>query len=171
MSIETRLLHLERSLKSAQGSVNEHRAIIFGQGQLIMHQTSLDVDVSARTSKILKRIENLEKQVAINTANIALLFDEIPVVVRIDATNTPYVIAEQHIILFCNTDAGAITVTLRPGTAHDQAKIINCGSNGNDVSVYPEVTTQLFGAGNGVASILSDGEVIRIDKNLTEGWW
>ena len=66
---------------------------------------------------------------------------------------------------------GAITVTLRPGTAHDQAKIINCGSNGNDVSVYPEVTTQLFGAGNGVASILSDGEVISIDKNVTEGWW
>jgi hypothetical protein len=171
MTIENRLLELERTYKHFEEAHDEHRAIIFGQGQLIMHQSSLDVDVSARTSDILKRISKLENQIAINTANIDLLFDEIPVLVRIDSTHTPYVISLKHIILFCDTDNGAIKVTLKPGNEHDQAKIINTGSSGNDLTVYPDVTHELYGAGAGVPSILSDGEVINVHKETTEGWW
>lgn len=32
-------------------------------------------------------------------------------------------------------------------------------------------TEQIYGGGAGVAFVLSDGEVIDIDFNITEGWW
>ena len=74
-------------------------------------------------------------------------------------------------VVFCDTDAAAITVTLPAGMEGYHYKICNCGSSGNDVTVDPQGTENLYGAGAGVASTLSDGEVINIHFNETEGWW
>ena len=101
MSIETRLLHLERSLKSAQGSVNQRRFSIFGQGTLIMHQTSLDVDVSARTSNILTRINALETQIADLEERVVELESGLQEKIVITFSNSPYSVSSNNVILFC----------------------------------------------------------------------
>jgi len=87
---------------------------------------------------------------------------------RLTATTT--LAASDHIV-FCDTDGGAFTVNLPAGVEGTNYKIINCGSSGNDLTVDPNGTEQLFGAGAGVASTVSDGEVIDIHYNATEGWW
>lgn len=90
---------------------------------------------------------------------------------RIINTDSPYAVVILDHIIFCDTDAGAIEVDLAAGVEGRSLKIINCGSSGNDVTVDPNGTEQLYGAGAGVASTLADGEVIDIHYNATEGWW
>jgi hypothetical protein len=82
-----------------------------------------------------------------------------------------YTILPTDEILFVNTDGGAIEVDLPVGTEGRHCKIINCGSSGNAVTVDPDNAEKLYGAGAGVASVLSDGEIINIHFNVTEGWW
>jgi hypothetical protein len=86
-------------------------------------------------------------------------------------TSGPYNILVTDHILFVDTDSAAITVNLPAGVEGTNYKIINCGTSGNDVTVDPNGTEQLYGAGAGVASTLADGEVINIHYNATEGWW
>jgi len=74
-------------------------------------------------------------------------------------------------VIFCDTDGGAITVNLPAGVQGTHLKIINCGSSGNDVTVDPNGTEQLFGAGAGVASTLADGENIDIHYDAVEGFY
>ena len=86
-------------------------------------------------------------------------------------TSTPYDVLPTDHIIFVDTDGGAIEADLRAGVPGRHYKIINCGSSGNDLTVDPNGTEQLYGAGAGVASTLADGEVINIHYETTEGWW
>lgn len=90
---------------------------------------------------------------------------------RITDSDSPYTVLNTDHVIFCDTDGGAITVNLQAGTEGRHLKIINCGSSGNDLTVDPNGTEQLYGAGAGIASTLADGEVINIHYNATEGWW
>jgi hypothetical protein len=85
-------------------------------------------------------------------------------------TTTQTLGATDHIV-FCDTDGAVWTLTLPAGVEGTHYKIINCGSSGNDLTVDPDGTEQLYGGGAGVAQTLSDGEVINIHYNATEGWW
>jgi hypothetical protein len=171
MPIDMRLRNLESRARGLGENLRSQKAIVRGQGQLVMHESSLDVDVSIRTSEILNRISYLESHVTTIEDDVAYLQDQLPVIVRITSINSPYAIVNTNVILFCNTDGGAITVTLIPGGTGDKAKIINCGSSANDVTVTPNSTEELYGAGLGVSSVLSDGEVINIHRHVVEGWW
>jgi len=86
-------------------------------------------------------------------------------------TTSPYTVQSDDEVIFVDTDGGAITVNLLAGVEGKHLKIINCGSGGNDVTVDPNDTEQLYGAGAGIASTMSDGEVINIHYNSVEGWW
>jgi len=84
-------------------------------------------------------------------------------------TSGPYNVLASDEIIFCDTDAGAFTANLPAGVEGTHYKIINCGSN--TLTVDPNGTEELFGAGAGVASTLSEGENIDIHFNITEGWY
>ena len=90
---------------------------------------------------------------------------------RIDNTDSPYTVLVTDHVIYCDTDGGAITLNLLAGVEGTNHKIINCGSSGNDLTVDPNGTEQLYGGGAGVSQTISDGEVINIDFNSTEGWW
>ena len=90
---------------------------------------------------------------------------------RIINTASPYTILATDHVIFCDTDGGAIEVDLPAGVEGTHYKLINCGSSGNDLTVDPDGTEQLYSAGAGVASTLADGEVISIHYNATEGWF
>ncbi len=90
---------------------------------------------------------------------------------RIISTDSPYTILTTDIVIFADTDGGVITANLTAGVGGKEYKIINCGSSGNNVTVDPNGTEQLYGAGAGVAYTLTDGNVITIHYNATEGWW
>lgn len=83
-------------------------------------------------------------------------------------TTTYTVLVTDHNI-FCNTDGGAFTTTLPVGAEGQHLKLINCGSN--TLTVDPDGSEELYGAGAGVAATLAAGEIIDITYNATEGWW
>jgi len=89
----------------------------------------------------------------------------------IDNTDSPYSPVNTEYVIFADTDGGAITINLPVGTDAKNFKIINTGSSGNDITIDPNGTEQLFGGGAGVAFTLYDGESINIHYNATEGWW
>lgn len=74
-----------------------------------------------------------------------------------------------HCNVFCDTDGGAITITLPAGSAGRVYRIINCGSSGNDVTVTPDGSELLTGAN--ASRTLSDKSVIILTYETTEGWW
>ena len=90
---------------------------------------------------------------------------------RLINTDSPYAVLSTDHVIFCDTDAGAITANLPAGVEGTHYKLINCGASGNDLTVDPNGTEQLYGAGAGVAATLADGEVIDIHYNATEGWF
>lgn len=69
--------------------------------------------------------------------------------------------------VFCDTDSGAITVTLPTTTEGKSYRIINTGTSGNDVTVD--------GGGNNVrgesTQLVSDEEILIITYSETYGWW
>ena len=84
-------------------------------------------------------------------------------------TTTQTLDAEDNVV-FCDTDGGAFTIDLPIGVEGTHYKIINCGSGGNDLTVDADTTgsSTVYGA---TTAELSDGEVINIHYNATEGWW
>ena len=89
---------------------------------------------------------------------------------RIDHTASPYTVLATDNVLYCDTDGGAITVNLPAGIEGTRYKILNAGSSGNDITVDPNGTEELFNGGAGVSQLVADGEVIEIHYNATEGW-
>ena len=79
-------------------------------------------------------------------------------------------LASEHHIVFCDTDGGAFTVTLPAGVEGTHYKLINCGSAGNDLTIDPNGTEQIWGGGAGVAMVLIDGDILDMHYNVTEGW-
>ena len=92
-------------------------------------------------------------------------------IAQTDRITTESVLTSAHHIVYGDTDGGAFQLDLPPGVDGTHYKIINCGSAGNDLTVDPNGTEQLYGGGAGVAQTVSDGEVINIHYETTEGWW
>ncbi len=74
-----------------------------------------------------------------------------------------------HHTVFCPTNGGAFTITLPPLVDGTEYVIINTGSIGRDVTVAPDGTDDLFGVNS--SDTVSDGEVLVIRAETTEGWW
>ncbi len=68
---------------------------------------------------------------------------------------------------FCNTDAGAYTVTL---PASGDVRVINSGASDNALTVAVSSGVALLGVTNDTF-ILNDGETIVLTYNSTDGWY
>jgi len=88
---------------------------------------------------------------------------------NIDNTDSPYSVLSSDHEIFVDTDAGAVALNLPAGVGGTKYRIINCGSSGNDVTVAPNGRELLTGANS--SEIISDGEVMIITYNATQGWW
>ena len=88
---------------------------------------------------------------------------------RIIAGQSPYTMLVTDHTIFCDTDAGAITVNLLAGVNGTVHRIINCGSSNNNLTITPDGVELLLGANNNFT--LLDGEVLTIVYETTEGWW
>ena len=82
---------------------------------------------------------------------------------------TTYTILVTDDRIFADTDGGAFTVTLPAGVEGQEFRIINCGSSGNDLTIAPNGAENLTGANASKAA--SDGTVVILTYNATEGWW
>jgi len=71
-------------------------------------------------------------------------------------------------IIFLDTDANAIALTLPAGVDGTHYKIINCGSSGNNVTVIPNGAETV---NNAATQTLYDGDVYDIHYETTEKWW
>lgn len=83
-------------------------------------------------------------------------------------TSSPYTILSTDFVIFVDTDGGAITVNLPAGSEGYNYRIINCGSSGNDVTVTPDGIELLDGVNS--SKTLSDGSIVDLIYNATEGW-
>ncbi len=88
----------------------------------------------------------------------------------IDDTDSPYTVLATDEIIFVDTDTAAVTVNLPAGDGQHY-RIVNTGSSGNDVTVDPDGTEELFSGGAGVSFALIDAEIINIYYETTKGWW
>ena len=71
-------------------------------------------------------------------------------------------------IIYCDTDGGAITATLPAGEENRMFKLINCGSSGYDLTIDGDGSETIYGQST---VTVSDGEIVEIHYNTTEGWW
>jgi hypothetical protein len=88
---------------------------------------------------------------------------------RLINTDSPYAVLSSDHEIFCDTDAGAITINLPAGVNKTNYRIINTGSANNDVTVVPDGAELLTGANE--SRTLSDGSVIILTYETIEGWW
>lgn len=84
-------------------------------------------------------------------------------------TSSPYAVLATDDELFVDTDGGAITINLPAGVNGKRYRVINSGSSGNDITLNPNGAENLIGANSSIT--LSDGDVIIIVYETTEGWW
>jgi hypothetical protein len=83
---------------------------------------------------------------------------------------TTYTIQRGDGTIYCDTDiGGAFTVTLPPGVAGDTFRIINVGSSGDDLTIAPDGAELLIGVN--ASKTISDGTVVILTYETTEGWW
>jgi len=76
---------------------------------------------------------------------------------------------ETHHVVFCDTDGSAFTVTLPAGVEGTEYRIINVGTSNNDVTIDADGTAEtVLGA---ATQDVSDGEILDMHYNATEGWW
>lgn len=84
-------------------------------------------------------------------------------------TSGPYTALATDHNIYVDTDSAAITVNLPAGVAGTEYRIINCGSSGNNVTIAPNGAELLLGANSSVG--LTDGNVLIVVYESTEGWW
>jgi hypothetical protein len=88
---------------------------------------------------------------------------------RITDADSPYDILNENDVLYCDSDAGPINVNMPAGINGKQYRIINTGSSGNDVTITPDGSELL--AGSNSSDTISDGSVVVLVYETTEGWW
>jgi len=88
---------------------------------------------------------------------------------RITDSDSPYTALATDHHIFVDTDGGAVTLNLPAGVDGTNYRIINCGSSGNDITVAPNGSELLTGAN--ASKTMSDGTVIILTYETTEGWW
>ena len=84
-------------------------------------------------------------------------------------TSSPYTTLATDDEIFVDTDGGAVLVNLMPGLDGKRYRIINVGSADNDVTIAPDGVELLTGAN--ASRTLSDGSVVILSYEPTEGWW
>lgn len=84
-------------------------------------------------------------------------------------TTSPYNVLPTDNNIFCDTDSLAIILNLPIGTDGKNYRIINTGDSDNDVTVVPNGSELL--TGENASRTLSDGSVIILTYETTEGWW
>ncbi len=89
---------------------------------------------------------------------------------RIDNSDSPYLLTASDHVLFCDTDADAITVNLPAGIEGTVFEWHNCGSSGNALYVDPNGTEIVYGGAAGASATFNDGEGGTGKYNTTEGW-
>ena len=87
---------------------------------------------------------------------------------RITDADSPYSVVSNDLVIFCDTDGGAITVNLPAGVEGTHLKIINCGSGSNNVTVDADGSEAVYG---GATKTVSDGSALDLHYNSVEGWW
>ena len=70
---------------------------------------------------------------------------------------------------FVDTDGGAVALALPAGALTNYFRIINCGSSGNKITITPDGAEKLKGVN--ASKTLSDGSVVILAFETTEGWW
>ena len=89
---------------------------------------------------------------------------------KVTRVNTAtYTVLATDYMLFVDTDAAAVAVSLPAGTSGRALRIINCGSSGHDVTVVPNGLENLFGVN--ASTTLNDAESFFLTYETTEGWW
>jgi len=83
-------------------------------------------------------------------------------------TTTYTILAADHEV-FCNTDAGAYTVTLPAGVDSQEYIIRNTGSSGNTLTVAPNGSEHLIGVNSNFS--LTDGQDLAVMYDSTDGWY
>lgn len=84
-------------------------------------------------------------------------------------TSSPYTALATDDNIFVDTDGGAITVNLPVGINRTKYRLINCGSSGNDITLAPNGAELLTGVN--ASRTISDGGVLIVVYETTEGWW
>ena len=72
-------------------------------------------------------------------------------------------------VIFANSDAASVTVSLPAGTIGRTLRVINSGSSGNQVAVSPNGSEHLYGVNSDL--ILYDAESAEITYDDTDGWY
>lgn len=110
---------------------------------------------------------NLLDNLVLLSGEVDTKSDKLHITYRVDTT--PYEIPDDADDIFVNTDLTPIIVSLRPGTAGRQHRIINTGSTGNRVTVQPATGELLTGSTD--SRTLSNRSVIILTYDVAEGWW
>lgn len=106
----------------------------------------------------------------VNPDNMVFVDDRPPnVQASVTRQTTTYTVLASDYVIFGNTDGGAWTATLPAGTAGETHRIVNTGSSGNDLTIAPSGTEHLIGANSNF--VLTDGEVLEITYDTTDGWY
>ncbi len=80
-----------------------------------------------------------------------------------------YTLLPGDTVVFCNTDAGAYTVTIPFVVQGKSYRIVNTGSSGNNLTLSPSGTVHLLGANS--SFILGDAEALDITYDEVDGWY
>jgi len=71
-------------------------------------------------------------------------------------------------MIYADTDGGAFTIDLPAGVEGQYFRIANVGTSGNDVTIDGDGAETVMGD---ATQTLSDGEIMILIYNVTEGWW
>jgi hypothetical protein len=86
----------------------------------------------------------------------------------IDHTDSPYTATADDIVIYGDTDGGAITINYPAGVEGKYYKIINVGTSGNDITVDGNGSETVYGA---ATFAVVDGDVLETHFNATHYWW
>ena len=89
-------------------------------------------------------------------------------VVNTTRVTTTYTATVHDHMLFADTDGGAWTLTLPAGVEGQYFRIANVGTSGNDLTIDGDGGETVMGA---ATQTMSDGEIVILTYNATEGWW
>jgi hypothetical protein len=111
---------------------------------------------------------NAHSAIDAHIADLSLHFTKasIETTTRITASQT---LTTEYRNWFVNTDGGAVALALPAGAPTNYFRIVNCGSSGNKITITPDGTEKLKGVNAG--KTLSDGSVVILAFETTEGWW
>lgn len=172
-SPDEKLLELHRSVTQLWNKINRKDAVFNELNNRVAEildtieiVTALVNSVNGHTSAIPDRLGiNPDHDLRYVTRSEVKYWDT----KRLVAADSPYTATLYDEVIFCDTDTGPITVNLPAGKNGLGYRIINCGSSGNDVSVVPDGSELIDGI-NG-SKTLSDGSVVDLCYESTEGWW